>query len=366
MRHRRELQQRRPNDLGAPVADGRLVLASFVSSISVHYPVTGVRNNQQTTTTGHGGMADIFLSYASEDRDKAETLAAALERQGWTVFWDRTILAGKRFMKVIDEELSQAGCVVAMWSAISVEKDWVLEEAEDGKKLDILVPVYIELVTPPRGFRLIQAEDLSDWDGSDTSPAFCQLVKAVEAKRARRQQGEALKPAAFRSYISYRREDSAGYATLLYQLVANAFGREAVFLDFGEIQLGADPAISDFIAKCDVLFAMIGPKWLSIENDRGRRLADAEDYVRREIAFALSQEVLVLPVLIDEADPPPRAELPSEIGALVNTRAVALHVDTFERDVGELIQFLAGRFHVAPLPQPELKLVRKRPQNEIE
>ncbi len=36
-------------------------------------------------------MADIFLSYASADRDWAKRLAAVLAGRGWSVWWDRTI-----------------------------------------------------------------------------------------------------------------------------------------------------------------------------------------------------------------------------------------------------------------------------------
>lgn len=126
-------------------------------------------------------MADIFLSYASEDRDKARQLAEAIEAHGWSVWWDRTILAGRRFEDVIDEALAAAKCMVVMWSHVSVTKDWVKEEAEDGRERDILVPVIIEPDVPlPRGFRRLQAEDLSEWDGTPSSPAFVLLVSALE------------------------------------------------------------------------------------------------------------------------------------------------------------------------------------------
>ena len=86
-------------------------------------------------------MSDIFLSYASEDRERVRPLAEALDRQGWEVWWDRIIPAGKTFDEVIDEQLAAARSVVVVWTSISVKKNWVLEEAEDGRKRGILFPV---------------------------------------------------------------------------------------------------------------------------------------------------------------------------------------------------------------------------------
>ena len=34
-------------------------------------------------------MAEIFLSYAKEDREPARRIAKVLESCGWSVFWDR-------------------------------------------------------------------------------------------------------------------------------------------------------------------------------------------------------------------------------------------------------------------------------------
>ena len=61
-------------------------------------------------------MADIFVSYAREDRDRVHALANALAVYGWTIWWDREILAGKDFDEVIQSQLESARCVVVVWS----------------------------------------------------------------------------------------------------------------------------------------------------------------------------------------------------------------------------------------------------------
>ena len=126
-------------------------------------------------------MADIFLSYASQDRARARVLAEALAQLGWAVWWDRTIPSGKRFDQVIAEALAGARCILVLWSTKSVTSDWVIEEAEEGRRREILIPVFIEGTPPPMGFRRIQGADLVDWDGTVTSPLFRTLAADIEA-----------------------------------------------------------------------------------------------------------------------------------------------------------------------------------------
>lgn len=126
-------------------------------------------------------MCDIFISYASDDRDRAEVLAGVLEDQGWLAWWDRKILPGDRFDQMIKEALDKAKCIIVLWSRKSVESEWVLDEAETGKIQGILVPILIETVEIPLGFKRIQAARLIDWDGETDHREFQKLLKAVRA-----------------------------------------------------------------------------------------------------------------------------------------------------------------------------------------
>src|SRR5512132_1231308 len=77
-------------------------------------------------------MADVFISYAHQNRETAKTLAQNLADQGWSVWWDRHIPSGRRFHDVIERELTAARCVIALWSTAALDSPWVREDAQEG------------------------------------------------------------------------------------------------------------------------------------------------------------------------------------------------------------------------------------------
>ena len=116
-------------------------------------------------------MADIFVSYASEDRDRVRTLVELLEARGFSVWWDRDLYAGPQYTKVIESELEVASAVIVAWSQKAIDSPWVFDEANVARKRGVLVPLLIEDVQPPIGFRAMQTAELKQFpmshDGID-------------------------------------------------------------------------------------------------------------------------------------------------------------------------------------------------------
>lgn len=126
-------------------------------------------------------MADIFISYASEDEERANKLASALEAQGWSVWWDRKIIAGKSFDKVIEHELEIAKSVVVLWSHNSISSEWVKNEAAMAVERGVLIPAKIDSIKLPLEFRRKQTADIVDWDGNLSHEGFQALCEGVSA-----------------------------------------------------------------------------------------------------------------------------------------------------------------------------------------
>ena len=124
-------------------------------------------------------MSDIFISYASMDKLRVESLAKALEDYGWSVWWDPRIPAGKQFDEIIEQAINEARCIIVVWSSNSVSSRWVRAEASEGVDRQILVPVMIEAVRIPLAFKQIQAAPLIDWDGSLPHFGFDKLVEDI-------------------------------------------------------------------------------------------------------------------------------------------------------------------------------------------
>lgn len=124
-------------------------------------------------------MADVFISYAREDRDWVERLADVLERAGLSVWWDSRQRYGKSFEAQIVEELGLAKSVVVVWSKASLASDWVKDEAQDGRERGILLPILKDGVLPPLGFKQLHSADFTGWNGGPHK----ELAGVVDALR---------------------------------------------------------------------------------------------------------------------------------------------------------------------------------------
>jgi hypothetical protein len=139
-------------------------------------------------------MADIFISYAKEDRDKARELARLLEERHWTVWWDRQIEIGQSFDKVIERELRACSCAIVLWTTLSLESDWVRGEARSAARRHILVPILAEDVEPPLEFSALQAADLTTWTDVATHAEFQKVVRRIEQLTAASHSGSTQPP----------------------------------------------------------------------------------------------------------------------------------------------------------------------------
>ncbi len=125
-------------------------------------------------------MAQVFLSYDREDGAKARVIAQALERAGHFVWWDLHIKGGAEYGKVIEQALADADCVVVLWSRHSVDSAWVRDEAAAGRDSGRLIPILLEPVSPPMGFRQYQNLDFSTWKGRGKPPHMVELLSSIE------------------------------------------------------------------------------------------------------------------------------------------------------------------------------------------
>ncbi len=127
-------------------------------------------------------MADIFISYAREDKERVRPIVKELEKLGWSLFWDTKIQPGDNWPIEITEALKSSRCVVVLWSLASVDfkiHHWIRAEAEYGRKKGILVPLLLDDVEIPIEFSHLQAADLSDWAENMHDHEFQKLVNAI-------------------------------------------------------------------------------------------------------------------------------------------------------------------------------------------
>jgi TolB-like protein/tetratricopeptide (TPR) repeat protein len=132
-------------------------------------------------TPGGNPKVSVFVSYAHEDRPRAQAVITVLERAGFQVWWDSLIVAGTPFASTTEQALEAASAVVVLWSRDSIASHWVRDEATVGRDRARLVPASLDGSEPPIGFRQYLFIDLSKWRGKADAPEIQAVVQAVQA-----------------------------------------------------------------------------------------------------------------------------------------------------------------------------------------
>ncbi len=141
-----------------------------------------------------------------------------------------------------------------------------------------------------------------------------------------------------RVFISYRRDDAAGYAGRLEEALEQKLGHGSVFRDVLDIAPGDDfvVAIRTRLASAHTVLVLIGPRWAGGEACGTRRIDDAHDFVRLEVHTALDGGARVVPVLLPGAEMPTEASLPEPLRALARRNALSLSDANWSADIDRL------------------------------
>ncbi len=137
-------------------------------------------------------------------------------------------------------------------------------------------------------------------------------------------------------FISYRRADTGQVAPRLKKDLISALNDDRIFYDREDLKGGElwKERLKEAINNCSVFLALIGKDWLKAQNkDSGqRRLDEPDDPVRAEVELALeaarSSDLLVVPVIVDEATNPDRKFLPPSIQNLSDHQSLPLRTAT--------------------------------------
>ncbi len=108
-------------------------------------------------------MADVFISFAPEDRAWVGVFAGALTAAGFDVLWDLAPSLGQSTQRDVDQELTDAKAVIAVWSTASRNSNWVRDVAQEAFDRGVLLPVLKDVDRPPLGFRQLRCADLRSW-----------------------------------------------------------------------------------------------------------------------------------------------------------------------------------------------------------
>lgn len=143
-------------------------------------------------------------------------------------------------------------------------------------------------------------------------------------------------------FISYRRDDSQTEASLIYGMLQERFGKDAVFMDKSTIKPGDKWAakIECDLVEAKVVLVIIKDKktWLGVDEDGFRRIEEEGDWIRQELELAIKEGKEVVPLLVKGGELPPEKALPESLRILLGFHALAIDFDdSWEQDQQKVV-----------------------------
>jgi hypothetical protein len=150
-------------------------------------------------------------------------------------------------------------------------------------------------------------------------------------------------------FINYRRTDK-DLATAIYGALAETYGTNRIFCALRSIEPGQKygPEIESALNRAELFFSVIGQNWLTFTGRDGKpALWNSRDWVRLEIAHALSRSVLFVPLLVEEARFPTAEDLPPDISELADLHYLEIPSVPSVNDLEPVVGYVRKKFPYA-------------------
>jgi tetratricopeptide (TPR) repeat protein len=145
-------------------------------------------------------------------------------------------------------------------------------------------------------------------------------------------------------FISYRAADGKKDAARLAEDLRTIFGAPQVFFDKHDLQGGSSwrEQIGQALGQQPVVLLVISELFFGATNEQGRRIEQADDPVRMEIADSMRAGARLLPLLCEGVRMPRSADLPADLRGVPEAHAMKLRTEDWRADLLKLADRLVA------------------------
>ena len=177
-------------------------------------------------------------------------------------------------------------------------------------------------------------------------------------------------PLSLKIFINYRRDDRPELVKKIHDGFVVRYGKDNVFMDLDIPNFASFPDhLQEKVGVSNVLVACVGPKWLSLLEERAS--LTEPDYLVGEIKQALGQQhSMVASICIDGAEIPPKSAIPAEIQDMLDYQIPHFEFgDGLLVDIGKVMDDIEREYERRGLESAgvqELDTILRLPHGELE